>query len=113
MKWSYWNLKSNAKRRNKVFDLTFEQFQDFCIETNYIAGKGRTLLSYSIDRINNNLGYSIGNIRCITVSENSRKNTKILNYDWQTKHASVTTHRREASHDDWFDSSMFKPDTEF
>ena len=113
MKWSYWNLKSNAKRRGKDFSLTFEEFKEFCEETNYIAGKGRTLLSYSIDRIDNTKGYHKGNIRRVTVSENSRKGTKVLNYDYKTKQASVTNHRRDPSLDDWFDSWVEKPKNEF
>lgn len=109
VKWSYWNLKANAKRRGKEFDLTFEQFKQFCLETNYIAGKGRTLLSYSIDRIDNTKGYTVDNIRVVTVTENSRKGTKVLDYDWQTKRAYVSTHRREEALDDWFDSYV-KPE---
>lgn len=104
MKWSYWNLKSNSKRRGKEFDLTFDEFKAFCLATNYIAGKGKTLLSYSIDRIDNTKGYTKDNIRVVTVQENSRKGTKILHYDYLTKHAHVTAHRRDPDLDDWFDS---------
>jgi hypothetical protein len=86
-----------------------EQFKQFCQETNYIAGKGRTLLSYSIDRIDNTKGYTIDNIRVITVTENSRKGTKVLHYDYITKFATVSHHRREVELDDWFDSYV-KPE---
>lgn len=109
MKWSYWNLKANSKRRGKDFQLTFEEFKEFCVATNYIAGKGRTLLQYSIDRIDNTKGYTKDNIRVVTVQENSRKGTKILHYDWRNKHATVSHHRRDPDLDDWFDS-YFTPD---
>jgi hypothetical protein len=109
LKWSYWNLKANSKRRGKEFSLTMDEFRQFCEQTNYLAGKGRTLLCYSIDRIDNTKGYSLDNIRRVTVRENSRKGTKILHYDWETKFATVTTHRRDPELDDWFDSYV-KPE---
>ncbi len=88
MRCCYTTLKSNAKRRNKAFAITFEYFQEFCIATDYIAGKGRTKDSYSIDCIDPRLGYIPGNIRRTTVSENSKKKNH-LHYDWQTKTAVV------------------------
>lgn len=86
VKYAYNTLKQNAKRRGKVFELTFEQFQEFCIKYDYIQGKGVTKESYSIDRIDNSKGYTIDNIQILSVSENSRKGKKILNceYDVQT-----------------------------
>ena len=70
----YFNaLRSNAKRRGKEFTLTFEQFKQFCKETDYINKKGRLAHKYSIDRIKSYLGYSIDNIQIMTVSENSTK----------------------------------------
>lgn len=43
---AYSNLKNNAVRRNIFFDLTFEQFKEFAVKTNYIAKKGRSANSY-------------------------------------------------------------------
>jgi hypothetical protein len=88
MRCCYTNLKANAKRRNKNFTITFEYFTEFCEATDYIAGKGRTRDSYSIDCIDPRLGYIPGNIRRTTVAENSKKKNH-LNYDWQTKTAIV------------------------
>lgn len=88
MKASFQTLRYNARRRGKEFSLTFEQFEKFCYETNYIAGRGRQKTSFSIDRIDNNKGYSIDNIRVLSVSDNSRRN-KILVYDWETQYARV------------------------
>ena len=58
-----------------------------------MQGKGKTKESFSIDRINNDEGYHIGNIRILTLSNNSRKGNKILHYDWQTKEAFVVNTR--------------------
>ena len=103
-------LKHNAKRRQKEFDLTYEQFIEFCIETDYLVGKGKTKHSYSIDRIDNSKGYTLSNIRILTLSANSQKSdfqltaeganqltaknrklVKKLEYDYRTKQAWVWT----------------------
>lgn len=90
MKAAFQTLRHNAKRRGKEFSLTFQQFKQFCYKTKYLAGRGRSSDSYSIDRIDNYKGYTIDNIRVITVAENSSKRNKILHYDWQTRTAIVT-----------------------
>lgn len=58
------NLKFNAKRRGKFFDLTFIQFI-FHVNQNpeHMNNRGRTPRSYSIDRDDNELGYTWGNIK--------------------------------------------------
>ena len=91
MRYAYCTLKANAKRRGKEFSLTFDQFKKFAIETNYLRGKGKQSTSYSIDRIDNERGYTVDNIRIMTLADNSRKHTKQLHYDWQTRSAIVTT----------------------
>lgn len=72
-KYAYKNLKTNAKRRGKEFSLTFEEFIEFAIKHNYIAGKGITKTGLHIDRIDNRKGYTIDNIQVLTNSENIRK----------------------------------------
>lgn len=94
-KYSYNNLKNRAKQRGKSFTITFEYFLDFCRKYDYIQNKGKTALSYSVDCIINELGYVPGNIQAIPLGENSRKGTKILRYDWQTKNAFVENITRE------------------
>jgi len=91
LRYAYDVLKMNAKRREKPFTITFDYFKKFAIETDYIAGKGRTKKSYSVDRIRNDLGYVPGNLRVLTCSDNARKATRktILSYDWETKFAAV------------------------
>jgi hypothetical protein len=97
MRAAYKALRDNAKRRGKEFTLTFDQFKEFCYQTDYIAGRGRTKESYSIDRIDNQLGYTADNIRVMTVADNARKGARVLNYDWITKTATVTVRDNSVS----------------
>lgn len=83
---SYENLKFNATRRGKVFTITLAYFRRFCYRTDYIAGKGRTADSYTVDRIKEWLGYIPGNIQVKTNGDNVRK---YLSYVWETKEAKV------------------------
>lgn len=73
MRDAYLNLKSNAKRRGKVFELTFDQFREFASQCQYIKKKGRTANSYHIDRIDETKGYTIDNIQLLTNIENIQK----------------------------------------
>jgi len=69
--YNFW--KQNAKRRKKFFDVTLEQFREFCERTNYISLKGREADCASIDRDLIELGYTISNLQILTVSQNSIK----------------------------------------
>lgn len=71
--YTYCQLKQNAKRRNKVFTITVEDFREFCTKTNYLYLKGRTKNKMSIDRINPNMGYEKGNLQILSVSDNAAK----------------------------------------
>ena len=82
-KYAYKNLKHNAKNRGKEFAITFEEFKEFCFKTEYIKGKGKSCESLSIDRIDNEKGYTIDNIRVLTLSDNSKKHTKKIEFDFQ------------------------------
>lgn len=88
VRYAYSVLKNNAKRRKKDFDLTFEQFQKFCYETDILAGRGITKESFHIDRKEDDKGYTINNIQVLTNSENSKKEQrrrKLLKYDIEFK----------------------------
>lgn len=87
VKYAFQNIKNRAKQRGKSFSLTLEEFRKFCVKTKYIAGKGRSAESYTIDRIDNDKGYSIDNIQVLTKRDNVIK--MHLSYDWQTKTATV------------------------
>ena len=73
MKAAYGALRDNARRRGKQFELTFEQFKQFCVKTSYMKKKGITRTCYHIDRIREEEGYTIGNIQLLTNIENLRK----------------------------------------
>ena len=73
LRYCYNTLRSNAKRRYKGFGITFAEFEQFCKETGYIEGKGKTKTSLSIDRIYNFRGYDFTNMRVLTLSMNSKK----------------------------------------
>lgn len=70
---AYACLRSNAKRRKKVFTLTFEQFLQFIADTAYLDHKGRERHCYHIDRIDPRGGYTFDNIRTLTCTENTAK----------------------------------------
>lgn len=73
-KYLYANLRGNARRRGKVFEITFEEFSAFLKKENYLRRKrGRTKTSVSVDRDRNELGYVAGNLKAVTLSDNSWK----------------------------------------
>lgn len=76
IRYLYLNLKHNAIRRGKEFLISLDEFSLFCRETQYHALKGQNANAYSIDRVNNDVGYTADNIKMITVSENSAKANK-------------------------------------
>lgn len=73
LKYSFGNLRRRAKQRGKDFSLTFEQYREFAIKTDYARLKGKTSLSLSINRKDNSQGYHHWNIEAITLSSNSRR----------------------------------------
>lgn len=92
MKAAFQTLRQNTRRRAKEqrkpkpFTITFEDFQEFCIKTKYMAGKGRTKTSYTIDCIIELLGYVRGNLQKLSKSDNSKKEQvrrKTLIYDYR------------------------------
>lgn len=96
MEASFQTLKYNSTRRDVYFGLTFEEFKEYCYETDYMAGKGRTRLSYTVDRVKEGKrpGYIKSNIQCLpkginSQKEQARRKKKILIYDWETGMATV------------------------
>lgn len=67
------NIKRSAKKRNKEFNLDFDKFKLFVKNTGYDKKSGRGKNSSTIDRINNNLGYTDNNIQVLTRSKNTIK----------------------------------------
>lgn len=71
----YWFdvLRQNARSRKKEFNLTIKEFEIFCNQTGYLELKSKNAGGASIDRIDNEKGYSLDNIQMLTLSQNSRK----------------------------------------
>ena len=95
---AYQNLRDSAAKRDIFIDLTFEEFEEVCHETDYIAKKGRSSTSYSVDRkIEGKFpGYTKSNIQVVTVAynttkENKRRVKKYLEYDYRTRTAFVVS----------------------
>lgn len=86
VKYAYDNLLSSARKRKIFCDLTFEEFKFFCVHSEYMAGKGRTIGSYNVDRIIEGPlpGYTATNIQCLDKQKNIRK---YIDYNWQEKTA--------------------------
>jgi len=84
LRYAYYTLLANAKRRGKFFDLTFEQFCRFAVKTEYMMKKGIWRESYHIDRIREDGGYTIDNIQLLTNSDNVKKYLKYY-YDEQDR----------------------------
>lgn len=96
MRYAFETLKFNAKRRKKAFTLTFKQFATWATEHDYLASKGRTSTSYTIDRDDENEGYHIWNLRLRTLADNVAKSNQhrakirmTLSYDYQSQTAAV------------------------
>jgi hypothetical protein len=82
LKYAYQNLKDNAKRRGKDFNLTFKEFKEFATKVEYIKKKGIKGECFHIDRIDENKGYTKDNIQLLTNSQNVRK---FLRHWWDGK----------------------------
>lgn len=85
LEYCFQNLRNNARRRLISFELTLEQFREFCYLTKYIKRKGVWRHCYTIDRIRNNEGYHIGNIAIMRKDKNCSKGAKIVEFVWQGK----------------------------
>lgn len=95
-----WNLylsyQENARRRNRLFDLSFVDFKQIIVNNCIYCGKSSDKLHYGqglrnqeaiewsafrytgIDRVNNDLGYSIDNcVSCCTTCNNSKRQSSV------------------------------------
>jgi hypothetical protein len=73
VRYAYRVTRQNAKRRGKDWSITYEEWAEFCSRTQYLENKGRGPNSASLDRIDPAKGYSLDNLRILSLSENSRK----------------------------------------
>lgn len=66
-------LKSNAKRRRKIFTITFYDFVELVEQTDYMNNRGRKDYNLHIDRIEEEFGYVPGNVQVISHHDNREK----------------------------------------
>lgn len=79
-----YTLRANVYRRKgrAFFYLTFEEFKQYAIETDYMSKKGITKKSWSIDCKDQTMGYFIGNIRTVPATVNNKKRRLSLTYEF-------------------------------
>lgn len=70
-RYAYHNLKSSAHKRGIGFELSFEDFMEFCAITGYLEMRGKNPNSLTIDRRFTDQPYRIGNIRILGHYDNS------------------------------------------
>jgi hypothetical protein len=76
------NARSNAKRRNIPFDLTYEQWSDVWRLSGKWHERGRRTGQYQMDRKDNASGYSPGNIQIVVGAVNRTKDSP---HGWTAK----------------------------
>ena len=69
----YDNLRTSARVRNKGFELTLAEFEEFCLRTGYHLKKGISGTALTVDRIHNDQPYRADNIQALTHEENTAK----------------------------------------
>lgn len=75
VRYAYNNLRTSANRRGIFFDLTYDQFSEFCYETEYLDKRGRSKGGFNVDRITEGKtpGYTKDNIQCLEKTKNIKK----------------------------------------
>jgi hypothetical protein len=72
LSYAFAKLRNRAKERGHDFKLTREQFEKFAHDTGYRIMSGKKAHCFSINRKDSTKGYTLDNIECLTLSENSR-----------------------------------------
>lgn len=91
LRYSYMKLRANAKRRGKVFELTFERFKELAIKTDYMNMRGRTGQAYHIDRKREDEGYTNDNVQVLKNVDNIQKYVAFKYRDQQGPHFETVT----------------------
>lgn len=92
MRAAYSKLRESARKRRLNFCLPFWYFEAFALRCEYIEKGGNTAASVTVDRINNRIGYVLGNIQPMTRAENAIKQAKSderrmkYGYSWQARY---------------------------
>ena len=70
---AYNGLKQHAKARGKFFDLSFADFRTFAVRLDYLSKAGTAADAFHIDRIDEQGGYTPGNIQLLPNRANVKK----------------------------------------
>jgi hypothetical protein len=73
IRYAYFTVKTHAKTRGIEFNITFKEFEAFCLKTNYHLLRGNMPGSLTIDRRDSSQGYHVDNIRTLSHQENSTR----------------------------------------
>lgn len=73
VKYCFNRKKNNARTRGVQWNLSLEEFREFCEEHKYLEKTGRTASSASIDRIDPSIGYTKENLQILSLSDNTKK----------------------------------------
>lgn len=70
---TYRKLKYNSRRRGVAFEISLEQWKEFCAKYSYLELRGIEAHSLTVERPNANEGYHIGNMTVLPNADNVRK----------------------------------------
>ncbi len=73
VRYAFHNLKSSARKRSIVFELTYEEFTQWCADTGYIETKGKKWEAMTVGRTDANKGYSLDNMKLEKWIDNTSK----------------------------------------
>ena len=71
--YAFENLRRSARQRGIGFELSREEFAQFCMEHGYLEKKGPTSECMTIDRIDKNGSYRKDNIQPLSMHDNVAK----------------------------------------
>lgn len=81
------NARSNAKRRNIPWTLTYEQWASVWAASGHCENRGRARGQYQMDRIDNRKGYVIDNVQIVDGATNRTKDAPHGHVARLTEHA--------------------------
>lgn len=76
-------MKESARKRKIPFELSFDEFVKFDLDTGYSEAIGREPHSMTIDRIRSELPYRAGNIRTLSWEANVKRSVEGLREPWE------------------------------
>lgn len=94
----YKNLKSTAKQRGLIFDLTIDQYSDLIKSTCHYCDSDINIAGSSLDRKDSNIGYIIENVVSCCTACNLGKNEHFTYEEWLIAMKAVKNFRNGGEH---------------